>query len=67
MATDYYACEPPTPPLLLRRDDHVDEVFRGGTWHPTKMIIDYMFGHNDDVEGPISEDEARVIAPHAFT
>lgn len=66
MTARYYVCEPPTPPLLLRRTDYGDEMFRDGAWRPTKIIIDYMFGQDDDVEGPISEDAARAIAPDAF-
>lgn len=62
----YYVREDLDPPLLLRRANYVDEVFRNGAWHPTQMIIDYMYGHNDFVEGPISEDAARALAPDAF-
>ena len=57
------------PPLLLRRTQTsagiADEVFIGGTWQPTKIIIDYMFGHDDFVE-PISARQARALAPSAL-
>jgi hypothetical protein len=57
------------PPILLRRtlDDagcH-DEAFLGGTWKPTKIIIDYMFGHNDFVED-ITPEQAAALEPAAF-
>lgn len=56
------------PPLLLRRTDTgaeiTDEAFIDGTWTPTKVIVDYMFGHNDFVE-PIDEARARELAPTA--
>jgi hypothetical protein len=66
MTTTYYACEPPTPPLLLRRTGAAtDEAFLHGTWQPTKIIIDFMFGHEDNVT-EISEQDARTITPHAF-
>ena len=46
------------PPLVLRRHDHVDELFRDGSWRPTKAIVDWNFGHNDWVT-EIDESEAR--------
>ncbi len=53
-------------PLLLRRIGVVDhKVFRDGVWQPTKIIIDYMFGHDDFVD-EISEAEARALEPAAF-
>lgn len=62
----YYVCEPPTPPLLLRRSQFVDESFLNGQWQPTKLIVDFMFGQEDNVTGPIDEAVARVLAPAAF-
>ncbi len=54
------------PPLLLRRIGVVDhKMFRDGVWQPTKIIIDYMFGHDDFVD-EISEAEARDLEPAAF-
>ncbi len=54
------------PPLLLRRIGVVDhKMFRDGVWQPTKIIIDYMFGHNNNVD-EISEAEARALEPAAF-
>lgn len=58
-------CEPPTPALLLRRTDTADESFLNGKWQPTKLIIDYMFGHEDNVSD-ISEQDARKLVPAAF-
>ncbi len=67
----YYVCEPPWPLLLLRRtaskdEGIVDESFLDGKWQPTKLVIDFMFGHDDNVTGPISEEAARAAAPAAF-
>lgn len=62
----YYVCQPPTPPLLLRKTGSVDEAFLDGKWRPTKILIDFMFGHDDNVTGPISEEAARATAPAAF-
>ena len=41
------------PPLILRRiqsDAGSDEALVEGAWRPTKVIVDYMFGHDDFVE-----------------
>lgn len=54
-----------TPSMLLRRRGFVDEAWRDGAWQPTKAIVDWMFGH-DDLVDPISEAEARQLAPAAF-
>lgn len=62
----YYVTEATTPPRLMRRIGHVDEAFWDGAWHPTKWIIDYEFGYDNRVDGPITEEEARAIAPDAF-
>jgi hypothetical protein len=65
--TTFFVCQPPTPPLLLRRTGAAtDEAFLHGTWQPTKIIIDFMFGHEDNVTGPISEQDARALVPAAF-
>lgn len=68
MSTTYYVTDSAdiAPQTLLRRADFIDEVFVDGKWWPTKDIVDYMFGHNDNID-PISEAEARRIAPQAFT
>jgi hypothetical protein len=48
------------PPLRLRRTTSdagiLDEAFIDGAWRPTKIIVDYMFGHDDYVE-PIESAE----------
>jgi len=67
----YYVCEHPRPLLLLRRTASkdagiVDQSFVDGKWQPTKLLIDFMFGHDDHVKGPISEEAARAAAPEAF-
>ncbi len=54
------------PGTLLRRADFVDEVFAAGKWQPTKAIVDYMFGHNNNID-TISEAEARRLKPAAFS
>lgn len=64
--TAYFVCQPPTPPILLRRVGTVDEAFLEGEWRPTTLIVDFMFGREDDVTGPIDEASARAIAPAAF-
>jgi len=63
----YFACSrASTTPLLLRRIGVVDhKAFLHGVWQPTKIIIDYMFGHDDNVD-EISEAEARALEPAAF-
>ncbi len=68
MSTTYYATDSTdiAPQTLLRRADFVDEVFVDGKWQPTKAIVDYMFGHNDNID-PISEAKARKVAPSAFS
>ena len=42
------------PPLILRRIQSdagiLDEALVEGAWRPTKVIVDYMFGHDDFVE-----------------
>ena len=59
----------PEPPLLLRRTETsagiTDEAFIGGVWQPTRVVVDYMFGHNDFVD-PIDEAEAKALAPDAL-
>lgn len=67
----YYVCEPPWPSLLLRRtvskdESIVAEAFLNGKWCLTKVVIDFMFGHDDNVTGPISEEVARAAVPAAF-
>ena len=67
----YYLCEQPRPLLLLRRtvstdEGVVDESFLDGKWQPTKPVTDFMFGHDDNVTGPISEEAARAAEPAAF-
>lgn len=66
----FFVCEPPKPPLLLRRTDDgeglTDEAFLDGQWRPTKIIVDFMFGHDENVTGPITEKAARAAAPAAF-
>jgi len=69
MSTTYYASSKRDPALLLRRVRDagiVDEAYLDGAWQPTKIIIDYMFGHNDFVD-EVSEDEARQLEPEAVT
>lgn len=66
MTTSYYLCQPPTPAVVMRRADGVDEAFVDGQWRPTKTIVDFMFGEDDDVTGPVDEQVARAVAPEAF-
>lgn len=70
MTTTYYASSKREPALLLRRIENgggiVDEAYLDGAWRPTKIIVDYMFGHNDFVD-EVSEDEARALEPEAVT
>ena len=63
----YFACSrASTTPLLLRRIGVADhKAFLHGVWQPTKIIINYMFGHDDFVD-EISEAEARALEPAAF-
>lgn len=66
--TTYYASSDREPPLLLRRIEHdgiIDEAYLNGAWRPTKIIIDFMYGHDDSVDG-IGEHEARALEPAAF-
>ena len=60
--TTYFADTMGEPPLLLRqvRDERgiTDEAYLDGVWRPTRIVIDYLFGHNDFVD-EIGEDEAR--------
>ena len=62
MTVTYYATTQREPPLLLRRAKTAagitDEAFVGGVWQPTKIIVDYMFGHDDFVH-QITEAQAR--------
>jgi hypothetical protein len=65
-ADQFFASQQFTPPTLLRRSGGViDEAFINGQWRPSKSIIDFMFGHDDYVD-PISESQARDLAPAAF-
>lgn len=66
--TTYYVEQLPVSgrETLLRRVDYADEMFHDGKWIPTKIIIDYMFGHNDNVD-TISEAQARKVEPAAFS
>ena len=64
MSTTYYATDA-EPQILLRRADYVDEAFSAGKWQPTKAIVDYMYGHDDNVDR-ISEQAARSLQPAAF-
>ncbi len=59
MSTTYYATDA-KPQTLLRRADYVDEAFAAGKWQPTKVIVDFMFGHNDNVD-KISVQAARAL------
>lgn len=65
MSADYFVSSKYDPPALLRRVDFVDEAFVRGAWRPTRSIVDYMFGHGDDVD-PVTEEQARALAPEAF-
>lgn len=51
------------PPALLRRVGYVDQAYLGGVWRPTTAIVDWQYGHGDDVD-EITEDEE--LAPDAF-
>lgn len=53
--------------VLLRRGSGPDASYGrvANTWTPTTMIADYMIGDEDDVE-PLTEAEARQLAPTAF-
>lgn len=68
MSTAYFASSKRDPALLLRRttDDAgvVDEAYLDGRWAPTKVIVDFLFGHNDFVE-PISAEQAQALEPAA--
>lgn len=56
----------PEPPALLRQSDVTGEQIYGlGKWQNTKVICDYMYGHNDWVDD-ITEQEAREKFPAAF-
>lgn len=68
MPVEWLKCQPPDPPILLRRTTgqrRADEAFLDGKWRPTRLIGNYEFGHEDDVDR-ITEAEARKIAPAAF-
>jgi hypothetical protein len=68
MTTTYYVRSRYEPPSLLRRTESpeglTDEMYRDGTWQPTVYIVDFMFGHDDDVD-EITEDQARAMEPGA--
>lgn len=67
----YWAWDAPTQQRLLRRTvtggQARDEVFRDDEWHTTGRIVDYEYGHDDNVDGPISEARAREVDPAAFS
>ena len=69
LTIDHFRDAKREPPLLLRRiaepGSLIDEVYLDGAWRPTKIIWDYMFGHDDFVDG-IGENEARALEPAAF-
>jgi hypothetical protein len=70
------------PPTVMRRIGVVDEAWAGSEWVPTKSIIDWMFGDDDNVdevgpavaratapaafEPPVPDGEAQAVAPAAF-
>jgi hypothetical protein len=58
-----------TPPLLLRSvrtaTELGEDAWIAGAWQPTKVLLDYRAGHNDDVE-PITDAAARELEPQAF-
>lgn len=69
-ATQLFQSTKADPPLLLRRTETdagiVDEAFIDGEWKPTKVIVDYLFGHNDFVD-EITERQARELEPGALS
>lgn len=69
MTTTYYASSKREPALLLRRIENasgtVDEAYLDGAWQPTKIITDYLFGHNDFVD-EITDAQARDLEPAAI-
>jgi hypothetical protein len=54
-------------PFSLLRQSHVtgEQIFSLGKWRDTKVVCDYMFGHNDWVD-EISEADAWRRFPNAF-
>ncbi len=65
-ATRYFVRATVTgPPTVLRRVGVVDEAWAGTEWVPTKAVIDWMFGHDDNVD-EVGPAVARVTAPAAF-
>lgn len=56
-----------TPPffLLWASETMGEQIFSDGSWLDTKVICDYMYGHNDWVDD-ITEQEARGKFPAAF-
>lgn len=69
VAIDYLMSTKREPPLLLRQvwtaTTLRQEAFLAGRWQPTKIVWDYMVGHNDFVE-PITEEQARALEPTAL-
>lgn len=63
--TRFFVWTMPDPPMLLRRRDFVDEIWRDGAWHPTGKIVDFLAGNEDNVDD-VTEAQARRIAPAAF-
>lgn len=54
------------PPFsLLKKCDLGEFIWVNGRWNRTKVICDYMYGHNDWVDD-ITEQGAREMFPEAF-
>lgn len=64
--TDYFVTTTPTPPMVLRTTpENHHEAFLRGAWTRTNIIMAYFAGEDNSVD-PITETEARKLAPDAF-